>query len=65
MPELYPSNPQEALSGIRTIYPGATVFVKQIVMKGRTPWYEVDVSVKGRGVIATGWINSQALEGQF
>ncbi len=65
LPELYPNNPQESMAGIRTIYPGSTILVKQVVIKGRTPWYEVDVSFKGRGVIATGWINSVALADQF
>lgn len=64
MPELHPSNMGEALSNVRTIYPGSSVLVKRVIMSNGVPWFEVDVIAKGHGVIASGWINGAALEGQ-
>jgi hypothetical protein len=65
MPELQPNNVQEAMNTVRTIYPGSVVLVKRVTMSNRIPWFEVDVLAKGRGVVASGWINGLALEGQM
>lgn len=65
LPELHSSNIQEALNSVRTIYPGSVVLVKKVAMSNRIPWFEVDVLAKGRGVVASGWINGLALEGQM